>query len=100
MVFQPIQYGSVADHLLFTFCRKGNLKEAETVLKEALEVTKKARGEEHPDVATRLNNLAFVLKDQGNAKEAARMGKRALAIWEKALGPDHPDTQDAQRMWG
>jgi len=70
------------------------------VYKEALEVTKKAQGEEHPEVATRLNNLAFVLEEQGNAKEAARMGKQALAIWEKALGLDHPHTQAAREAWG
>ena len=82
------------------YCRKGNLKEAETALKQALEITKKARGEEHPEVATCLNNLAHVLKKQGNAKEAARMGKQALAIREKALGPDHPLTQEAREDWG
>ena len=86
--------------MLLTCCRKGNLKEAETAYKEALEIVKRARGEEHPKVAICLSNLAFVLKDQGNAEEAARMGKQALAIYEKALGPDHPHTREAREDWG
>ena len=71
-----------------------------SLFRQALEISKKALGEEHPDVATRLNNLACVLNNQGNTEEAARMGKQALAIREKALGPDHPDTQQARHDWG
>ena len=70
------------------------------LLKQALEISKKALGEEHPDVATRLDNLACVLNNQGNTEEAARMGKQALAIREKALGPDHPSTQESREDWG
>ena len=70
------------------------------MLKQALGVTKRALGEEHPSVATRLHNLACLLTDQGNAKEAARMGKQALAIREKALGPDHPAHATGSRGLG
>ncbi len=51
----------------------------------------KALGPEHPNVATSLNNLAFMYHDQGKYAEAEALYKRALAIDEKALGPEHPD---------
>ena len=82
------------------FGSQGNLEEAVQLYKQALEMSKKVLGEEHPYTATRLHNLAGALLCQGNAEEAARMGKQALAILEKALGPDHPDTQEVREDWG
>ena len=79
---------------------QGNLEEAVPLYRQALELSKKAVGEEHPETATRLHNLAGALLCQGNAEEAARMGKQALAIFEKALGADHPNTQTVRRSWG
>ena len=70
------------------------------MFREALEITKKELGDEHPSVGIRLNNLAVSLKHQGHAEEAVRLGKQALAIFEKALGPDHPSTQNVRRIWG
>src|SRR5262249_58720922 len=51
------------------------------------------QGPDHPDIATSLNNLAYLLQAQGEPA-AARLPlfERALAIQEKVLGPDHPDT--------
>ena len=54
-------------------------------------IREKALGEDHPDVATSLNNLAGLLEAQGKLDEAEPMYRRALAIDEKALGEDHPD---------
>ena len=68
--------------------------EAEPVLKRALAINEKARGPDHPDVATDLNNLAILYDDQGKYSEAEPLFKRALAIDEKALGPYHPDVAE------
>ena len=81
-------------------CAQGNLEECVSLLRQAGEIAKKALGEEHPEFAHRLSNLAGVLLRQGHAEEAARTGKQALAIFEKALGPDHPTTQSVRRAWG
>ncbi|ERT03715.1 TPR repeat family protein, partial [Lyngbya aestuarii BL J] len=51
----------------------------------------KALGENHPDVATSLNNLANLYKSQGRYDEAEPLHQRSLAIWEKTLGENHPD---------
>ena len=51
-----------------------------------------ARGPEHPDTATSLNNLANLLYSQGDYAAARPYFERALAIREKVLGPEQPDT--------
>ncbi|HMF29697.1 MAG TPA: tetratricopeptide repeat protein, partial [Candidatus Cybelea sp.] len=52
----------------------------------------KVLGPEHPDTATTLNNLAYLLQAQGDLAAARPLYERALAIREKVLGPEHPDT--------
>ena len=70
---------------------QGKLDEAEPLYKESLAIDKKVYGDEHPEVATDLNNLALLLWNQDNdSKEADRLGKQALAISENVLGHDHP----------
>lgn len=48
-------------------------------------------GNEHPEVARLLNNLALVLRDQGKLAEAETMFREALAMRIKMLGTEHPD---------
>ncbi|MEH2007151.1 tetratricopeptide repeat protein [Nostoc sp.] len=58
--------------------------------KQCLEVTKKRLGEEHPDIATRLNNLALLYNSQGRYSEAEPLYIQALALTRKLLGEEHP----------
>jgi tetratricopeptide (TPR) repeat protein len=64
--------------------------EARPLLERALATIEAARGAEHPDTATGLNNLAGLLQAQGDLKGARALFERALMIREKALGADHP----------
>jgi tetratricopeptide (TPR) repeat protein len=66
--------------------------EARPLYERALAIDEKVRGPEHPDTASRLNNLAALLKDQGDLAGARPLYERALAIREKVLSPEHPDT--------
>ena len=43
---------------------QGKLEEAEAPMREALAIFKKVLGENHPNVATLLNNVAELLRDQ------------------------------------
>ena len=79
---------------------QGKLNEATPLCKGAIAIFKKVHGDEHPSVATLLNNLAGLLKDQGQDDDAACLGKQALAIFEKVLGADHPNTQTVRSSWG
>ena len=71
---------------------QGKLDEAKPLMEEALVITKKALGDEHPKVAIRLNNLAALLdEDPKNWDEAEKLYKESLAIRKKVLGEEHPD---------
>jgi tetratricopeptide (TPR) repeat protein len=66
--------------------------QAAPLLRDALAISVKVLGPEHPDTAISLTNLANVLRAQGDLAEARPLSERALAISEKTLGPEHPDT--------
>jgi tetratricopeptide (TPR) repeat protein len=74
------------------FHRVADYAQARPLYERVLAMREKARGPEHPDTATSLNNLAAVLQDQGDLAGARPLFERALAIREKVLGPEHPDT--------
>ena len=79
---------------------QGKLDEAALLYKEAIAIWNKVHGDEHPLVATGLNNLALLLWNQDNdSKEADRLGKQALAISENVLGHDHPKTIKYRKDW-
>jgi tetratricopeptide (TPR) repeat protein len=67
-------------------------EEARPYLERALDITESVLGEEHPDTAWALNNLALLLSEQGSYEEAWPLYERALDITERALGEEHPDT--------
>ena len=73
------------------------LSEAEPLYRRALAIDEKSYGPDHPTVATRLNNLAFLLQDTNRLSEAEPLFRRALAIAEKGLGPEHPTTETIRR---
>ncbi|CAK0772204.1 ABC-2 type transport system permease protein [Gammaproteobacteria bacterium] len=73
--------------LLMTTGRYG---EAESLLREALAISKKDLPEGHPDIATSLNNLAALLQDTGRYGEAEPLYREALAITQKVLCKVHP----------
>ncbi|MHC5728996.1 MAG: tetratricopeptide repeat protein, partial [Nostoc sp.] len=58
---------------------------------QCLEVIKKRLGDEHPDVASSLNNLASLYRSQGRYSEAEPLYIQALALRRKLLGEEHPD---------
>ncbi|REJ58039.1 MAG: tetratricopeptide repeat-containing protein, partial [Microcystis aeruginosa TA09] len=53
---------------------------------------KRLLGDNHPDVASSLNNLASLYESQGRYKEAEPLFLQALAIAEQALEENHPTT--------
>ena len=66
------------------------LKEAEPLMRRALEISKASFGEQHPAVAIGLNNLAQLLKATNRLKEAEPLMRRALEISKASFGEQHP----------
>jgi tetratricopeptide (TPR) repeat protein len=65
--------------------------QSEALNRRALAIFEEQLGPNHPEVATRLNNLAQLLQDTNRLGEAEPLMRRALAIDEQSLGPHHPN---------
>ena len=73
--------------------RRASYKDAETLLRAALEICEKRLSPNHPEMtALSLNCLALLLREQGRLGEARSLLERAVEICEKALGPEHAQT--------
>jgi tetratricopeptide (TPR) repeat protein len=64
---------------------------ARPLFERALAINEKALGPDHPDTATSMNNLGYLLWAQGDQAGARPYYERALAIRERVLPRDHPD---------
>ena len=71
---------------------QGKYKEAEPLIRRALEIRQRVWGANHPDVANSYNNLASNLQAQGTYAEAEPLLRKSLMICRQALGEHHPHT--------
>lgn len=55
-------------------------------------MSKKLLGEQHPDVATSIHNLANLYYSQGKYEQAEPLYLQALSILFSSLGENHPNT--------
>jgi tetratricopeptide (TPR) repeat protein len=72
--------------------QQGKYNEAIPLAEQALAIRKKQLGDNHPDTATSLNNLAGLYRSQGRYAEAEPLYQEALAIIKQQLGDNHPAT--------
>ncbi len=70
---------------------QGLYADAEPWLDAELTVARSLLGEQHPDVATSLNNLAELYRSQGRYEEAEPLYIQALELRRTLLGEQHPD---------
>ena len=59
--------------------------------KTAGKIIRAAQGEQHPNYAQNLNNLAQVYQATGRPADAEPLYRRAIEITGAALGEQHPD---------
>ena len=57
--------------------------------RQALKVSEKVLGPEHPDTLTSISNLGSVLESQGKYEKAEAMFRQTLTISERVLGREH-----------
>jgi tetratricopeptide (TPR) repeat protein len=97
--------------LLYT---QGKYDEAEPLYRQSLAIDRKVYAihlaasscdnsckilsEEHPAVATSLNNLAVLLYAQGKHNEALICANQSLDIRRRKLGDEHPDARNSARL--
>ena len=90
---RQLDTGSAADPMIvareslllgFAYENQRKLKDAEAALRRASASFETVVGENHPDTAQAINNLARVLIAQGKHKEAEPLFRRALLVFEAA----------------
>jgi CHAT domain-containing protein len=79
---------------------KGDVKQAEQALTDALEIWKAKFGPEHPAVARGLASLGELQVSTGRFDEAEKHLVRAREIRAAKLGADHPDTAESIHQLG
>jgi tetratricopeptide (TPR) repeat protein len=89
----------LADYYLSTFFLQ-YYDEAEAFMKRSLAIREKIHGEEHPDVAASLLQLAILYMNHRNFAEAEPLFARSRAIYEKTLGLDNQETIMCLRQVG
>ena len=70
---------------------EGQYSQAVSLTEEALELARQVWGEEHPNIATSLNNLAVLYKLQGSLAEVEPLYQEALAMRQRLFPGDYPD---------
>ena len=80
------------NNLAVLYQSQGRYAEAEPLYQQALQLSEKVLGKEHPDTIASVNNLAGLYQSQGRYAEAEPLYQQALQLYEKVLGKEHPDT--------
>ena len=71
--------------------RQGNFEEALARCTETCDVAKRELGEEHPEFASCINNLASIYEVRGEYGKAEPLFKQSLEISKKVHGENDPD---------
>ncbi len=70
---------------------EGQYAQAVSLAEQALTLARQLWGEEHPNIATSLNNLAYLYESQGRYTEALPLFEQALEMRQRLFAGDHPD---------
>ena len=68
--------------------KQGDMAEAETMYNEAIEMSRRIFGEDHPEVASAMENLGNVMYQTGRPAETIKMLEQVLAIRKRAFGDE------------
>ncbi|MCP3961225.1 MAG: tetratricopeptide repeat protein [bacterium] len=69
----------------------GENEDAGPLLEEALALRRQVHGDEHPDVAESLSNLAWLRWEKGDRERAGPLFRESLEMRRRLLGDEHPD---------
>jgi serine/threonine protein kinase/tetratricopeptide (TPR) repeat protein len=89
---EPLVEAAIRTTLGHTHRELGEYAAAEPHLQRALELRRKALGEEHEATGEAMNQLGLLYWRQGRLEQAEPLYRGALAIATRALGPDHRAT--------
>ncbi|KAG8349779.1 hypothetical protein FVEN_g12062 [Fusarium venenatum] len=78
-----------------TYRNLKRLEEAEAMILQAIETSKRLFGPERPRTLASVGNLALIRHDQGRLDEAETLEVEVVTLRERVLGADHPETISA-----
>jgi serine/threonine-protein kinase len=87
---QPADLAPILSRLATIRFSTGRFAEADTLMREALALTREAYGPEDRRVAQMMNNLGMTLTAERKFDEAGKFLRDALALYKKLLGDRHP----------
>jgi tetratricopeptide (TPR) repeat protein len=97
---QPAVQGYLLDELGVIHASLGQYDLAEPLMRQGLDLQRRLYGNEHPGVATSLNNLATLLHEKGDYAAAEPLYREALALRHKMLGDEHPHVATSMTTLG
>ena len=74
---------------------RGEVTEAEALLRDTLARKQRTLGPEHPGTLDTMHTLAILLQNAGRLDQSEPFTREVLAVRTRVLGPDHPDTLGA-----
>jgi tetratricopeptide (TPR) repeat protein len=86
--------GGVIDQTYFTLMIRGAAW-MEAYLKHLMQVSEKAHGPDHPEIAVAVDYLRHLYREQGRTAEAEKLDQKAQVIAAKAQGPESPKSIEA-----
>lgn len=87
---RPLQQSRLMLSIGRAYRQLGLYEAATTQLESAVRVRRDARGEDDPELAPYLDQLASLRHDLGDFERAEELFRRAVALRESELGPEHP----------
>ena len=73
----------------------GNVKDAESLCREALDMRRRLFRGDNPDIATSLNNVAFCVQAAGRPADALPGYQESLEMRRRLFKGDHPDVAES-----
>jgi eukaryotic-like serine/threonine-protein kinase len=89
---QPAVEAAIRHTIGDAYAGLGLYKESQAQLERAIDLRRRALGEDHPDTLTSMGRLATLDVVQGRHAEAERVAVRVLEARRRRLGREHPDT--------
>jgi CHAT domain-containing protein len=74
----------------FSLWQRVRAREALSLARQALAIRRELLGEDHPDYARSLNNLAMLYRAMGDYRQALPLYEQARGLHKRRLGEDHP----------
>jgi serine/threonine protein kinase/Tfp pilus assembly protein PilF len=90
----------VLNDLATVYISEHQWAQAKQAYQQALEIDRRALGDDHPRVAFRLQNLAIVAQNMGDLQQAETLYIDAIQRQERIYGDRHPETVIAKGNYG